>query len=184
MSKTTLPTAEYKETWAAQPMLRPKIGSVKLNVSIGSAGTPLDRAKTIVRQLTGQEPVETKAKQTWRNWGIRKFQPVGVKVTIRGEKAYELLMRLFHAKDYKLKQRSIDKSGNFAFGISEHIDIPGMDYDPNLGIIGMDVLIQMERAGYRVKKRSYNKKRIGKHHYISPIETAIFLVDQYGIEVE
>lgn len=183
MSEENLPIAKYKDTWANQPMLRPKIGAVKLNVSIGGAGNPLDRAKNIIRNLTEQEPTETKAKQTWRNWGIRKSQPVGVKVTIRGPKAYNLLMRLLHTKDYKLKRKCIDQSGNFCFGISEHIDIPDMDYDPNLGIIGMDVIIQMERIGYRVKKRSYHKNKIGKNHYVSPIETEIFLVDQYGIEI-
>ncbi len=177
-----LPINEYKTNWDEQPMLRPKIGAVKINVSIGIAGAPLERARTIIKNLTGQEPVETKAKQTWRSWGIRKYQPVGLKITIRGEQAYGLLMRLLHAKDYKIKRKSIDKTGNFAFGINEHIDIPDMDYDPNLGIIGMDVIIQMERAGYRVKKRSYRKQSIGKRHFITSLETEVFLVDQYGIE--
>ncbi|MHA2403564.1 MAG: 50S ribosomal protein L5 [Candidatus Kariarchaeaceae archaeon] len=185
MSEETLPINEYKQNWKEQPMLRPKIGSVVINVSTGAAGAPLDRdrAKTIVNTITGQQPTETKAKQTWRNWGIRKHQPVGVKVTIRGDPAYELLMRLLHAKEYKLKKRSIDKQGNFAFGIHEHIDIPGLDYDPTLGIIGMDVIVQMERSGYRVKKRSYQQRKMGKKHFVTPVETQIFLVDQYGIEI-
>lgn len=183
MSVTELPINEYKEKWVAQPMLRPKIGSIKINVSIGMAGNPLEKAKTIIQNLTDQNPVETIAKNTWRSWGIRKHQPVGVTVTIRGQKAYELLMRLFHAKDYKLKERSIDRTGNFAFGIKEHIDIPGMGYDPNLGIIGMDVLIQMERVGYRVKRRSYKTNKIGKSHYLKPVETKIFLKENYDLEL-
>lgn len=183
MSVTELPINEYKAKWAAQPMLRPKIGSIKINVSIGMAGNPLEKAKTIIQNLTEQDPVETKAKNTWRSWGIRKHQPVGVTVTIRGQKAYELLMRLFHAKDYKLKERSIDRTGNFAFGIKEHIDIPGMNYDPNLGIIGMDVLIQMERIGYRVKRRSYKTNKIGKSHFLKPVETKIFLKEKYDLEL-
>lgn len=183
MSVTELPINEYKEKWVAQPMLRPKIGSIKINVSIGMAGNPLEKAKTIIQNLTDQNPVETIAKNTWRSWGIRKHQPVGVTVTIRGQKAYELLMRLFHAKDYKLKERSIDRTGNFAFGIKEHIDIPGMGYDPNLGIIGMDVLIQMERVGYRVKRRSYKTNKIGKSHFLKPVETKIFLKENYDLEL-
>ncbi|MHA1983215.1 MAG: 50S ribosomal protein L5 [Candidatus Hodarchaeales archaeon] len=183
MSELELPVNEYKDKWTEQPMLRPRIASVKINVSIGMAGDPLERAKTIIRQLTDQEPTETLAKNTWRSFGIRKYQPVGVVVTIRGQRAYELLMRLLHAKDYKIKERSIDRTGNFGFGIGEHIDIPGMNYDPNLGIIGMDVIIQMERVGYRVKNRSYKKRKIGKSHFVTPVETKIFLVENYDVEL-
>jgi len=178
-----LPIEEYKEKYEAQPMLRPKIGAVKLNVSLGIAGDQLDRAKTIIENIAGQTPTETFAKETWRSWGIRKGQPVGVTVTVRGAEAYELLMRLFHAKDYKLKSRSIDRQGNFGFGIQEHIDIPGQQYDPNLGIIGLDVLVQMERAGYRVKRRKYKPKKLGAEHIVSPEETRIFLRDKYDIEL-
>lgn len=182
MSQTAeLPIKEYKQKYEKQPMLRPKIGAIILNVSLGVAGTPLERAKSIISTLTDQVPTETIAKQTWRSFGIRKDQPVGIKVTLRGQKAYELLLRLIHAKDYRIKARSIDRFGNFGFGISEHIDIPGMSYDPNLGIIGMDVIVQMERVGYRVKKRSYRRTSIGKKHYLSQVETKIFLKENYGV---
>ena len=174
---------EYDKKYAEQPMLRPKIAAVKLNVSLGVSGDPLDRAKTIIENIANQTPVETYAKDTWRSWGIRKGQPVGVTVTVRGAEAYELLMRLFHAKDYKLKSKSIDRQGNFGFGIREHIDIPGQNYDPNLGIIGFDVLVQMERAGYRVKKRKYRPKSLGRHHTMTPDETRAFLKKQYDIEL-
>lgn len=179
-----LPIEEYKEKYAAQPMLRPRIGAVKLNVSLGSAGSDLDRAKEIIESIAGQPPAETRAKETWRSWGIRKGQPVGCTVTVRGEEAYELLMRLFHAKDYKLNPRSIDKLGNFGFGIQEHIDIPGEQYDPNLGIIGFDVIVQMERAGYRVKRRKYRQKKIGQDHKLTAEETRVFLKDKYDIELK
>ncbi len=179
----SVPVEEYNEKWAAQPMLRPKIAAVKLNVSLGVAGDPLERTKTILANIAGQTPTETLAKDTWRSWGIRKGQPVGATVTVRGDRAYELLMSLFHAKEYKLKEKSIDKQGNFGFGIAEHIDIPGQSYDPNLGIIGLDVLVQMERAGYRVKQRKYRSKKIGRHHMLSPVETKVFLKDNYDIEL-
>ena len=179
----SVPIEEYKQKWAEQPMLRPKIAAVKLNVSLGVAGDALERAKTILENITGQSPTETFAKDTWRSWGIRKGQPVGATVTLRGARAYELLMSLFHAKEYKLKARSIDQQGNFGFGIAEHIDIPGQSYDPNLGIIGLDVLVLMERAGYRVKQRKYQPKKIGKHHMLSPVETKVFLRENYDIEL-
>lgn len=184
MSESQLPIEEYKERYAEQPMLRPRIGAVKLNVSLGTAGAALDRAKEVIESIAGQTPVETHAKETWRSWGVRKGQPVGCTVTVRGEEAYELLMRLFHAKDYKLNSRSIDNQGNFGFGIEEHIDIPGEQYDPNLGIIGFDVIVQMERAGYRVKRRKYRQKKLGESHKLTAEETRVFLVEKYEIELE
>lgn len=175
---------QKKKEWAAQPMLRPRIASVKINMSLGRAGDPLNRGKAILTEISGQEAVETIAKQTWRKWGIRKGQPVGAKVTIRGEKAYELLMRLFHAKDYKIKAKSFDKQGNFGFGIQEHIDIPGMSYDPNAGIIGFDVNVQMDRAGYRVKDRKIKPHTLPKRHFLTRDDTQVFLADQFGIDIQ
>ena len=172
-----------KKKWKEQPMLRPKIESVIINVSLGQAGNPLNRAKQIIEDLTGQTPVDTVAKNTWRAWGIRKNQSVGCKVTVKGQPAYELLMRLFHANGYQLKERSIARTGNFGFGIIEHINIPGMSYNPNLGIIGMDVVVQMSRAGYRVKLRQYKKNKISTKHTFSTEDTKVLLVYQYGIEL-
>ena len=183
MSKE-LTNEEYKAQWAEQPMLRPRIESVKINVSVGDAGQILENAKVIVESITGQKPANTTAKNTWRAWGIRKSQAVGCIVTLRGQPAYELLMRLFHAKDYKLPFRSIDKTGNFGFGLSEHIDIPGMTYDPKLGIIGMNVVVQMDRAGYRVKKRKYLRTKVGNRQRLHPEETRAWLSDNYGIVIE
>lgn len=170
--------------WAAQPMLRPRIRSVKLNMSLGRAGDPLNRGKIILEELTGQAPVETTSVQTQRKWGIRKGQPVGAKVTIRGQAAYELLMRLFHAKNYTLNAKSFDAQGNFGFGISEHIDIPGMTYDPNMGIIGFDVVVQMERAGYRVKERKIRKSKVPKRHFLTKEDSMVWVLENYKVKIQ
>ena len=179
---TSLIKTKEKE-WKAQPMLRPKIGSIKINMSLGKSGNALTRGIKILEDLTGQKPVEVTAKLTWRKWGIRKGQSVGAKVTVRGASAYKLLMRLFHAKNYKLNRNSIDGQGNFSFGINEHIDIPDMKYDPNLGIIGFNVVIQMERAGYRVKRRKYLRTSLPKKHHVSPEDSIVFLTSKYLIEI-
>ncbi len=170
----------YKN-WEEQPMFRPKINSIKLNLSLGMAGEPLNRGKAVLSELCGQTPVDTYSKQTWKKWNIRRGQAVGAKITVRGEKAYELLMKLFHANEYKLKSSSIDDQGNFAFGVSEHIDIPGMNYDPNVGIYGFDVIVQMKRAGYRVKDRSIKRNKIPKKQFLSKDETMAFLIKNYNL---
>ena len=175
---------QKSQEWLEQPMLRPKIGSVILNMSLGKAGDPLNNGKQIIEALTEQKPVETYAKQTWRKWSIRKGQPVGAKVTVRGEKAYELLLRLFHAQDYKIKSTAFDKQGNFSFGISEHIDIPGMKYEPGKGIIGFNVIVQLERIGYRVKRRKYHKNKIPQKHHVSKEDAIAFLTINYKLDIE
>ncbi len=173
-----------KKEWAEQPMLRPRIGAIKINMSLGVAGDPLNRGKKILEDITGQKPVETYAKNTWRKWGIRRGQAVGAKVTVRGPKAYELLMKLFHAKGYKLPSTAFDKQGNFGFGIEEHIDIPGQKYTPGMGIIGFNVGVQMERAGYRVKQRKYLRNKIPSHHHVSREDSIAFLIENYDIDIE
>ncbi len=174
---------QKKKEWEEQPMLRPRIAAVKINMSLGRAGDVLNRGMGVLEELTGQKPVPTYAKQTWRKWGIRKGQEVGAKVTVRGNKAYELLMKLLHTKEYKVKRSAIDRQGNFGFGINEHIDIPGLEYDPNVGIFGFDVVVQMERAGYRVKNRSFRRTKIPQKQFLTPEDTIVFLIDQYGAEI-
>jgi large subunit ribosomal protein L5 len=174
---------EKKAKWSEQPMLRPKIGAVQINMSLGKAGDPLTNGMKILEEITRQKPVETYSKQTWRKWGIRKGQPVGAKVTIRGKEAYELLMRLFHAKGYQLKGTSFDKQGNFGFGIVEHIDIPGMQYQPGMGIVGFDVNVQMVRAGYRVKDRKVGNSKLPTKQFLDREDTMAFLIDEYKINI-
>ena len=76
-------------------------------------------------------------------------EPIGVSVTVRGEDAKELLKRLFEAKGNQVKGRSFDNFGNYSFGINEHIDIPGVKYDPKVGIMGLGVSVTLTRPGYR-----------------------------------
>ena len=183
MSKTESKANPYSEIWEKHPMRKPRVGAVILNVSIGQSGDPLERVKKILRDLTGREPVETHAKKTWRDFGIRKNQPVGAKVTIRGKDAYELLKRLFDAKDYQIPAKSFDQNGNLAFGIREHIDIPGMKYDPFLGIIGMDVIVQMVRPGFRLRSRRIGRKSIPNRHKLSREESMHYIRETFNVEI-
>ena len=116
------------------------IGKVVVNISVGQSGQPLSNAMNILQQVTGQKPNPRIAKQTIRQWGIRKGEPMACTVTLRGNKAEMFLLKAFTAIRHRLNPRSFDKDGNFAFGIKEHIDIPGTRYDPQTGIIGMDVM--------------------------------------------
>jgi large subunit ribosomal protein L5 len=165
------------------PMREIKIGKVVVNISVGTSGQPLVNAMRILQQITDQQPVQRTAKQTIRQFGIRKNEPIACMVTLRGEKADEFLIKAFQGIRNRIASRSFDKNGNFAFGIKEHIDIPGTRYDPNLGIIGMDVNVTLERPGYRISKRKRGRSRIGSKHRVTPNEAMSYVSTIYGVQV-
>jgi len=160
-----------------------KIGKVVVNITQGQSGEPLDRAMTILESLTGQRPSTRRAKQTIRTWGIRRNEPIACMVTMRGEKAEDFLRKVFPAVGNRINPRSFDRNGNFAFGIREHIDIPGQRYDPSLGIVGMDVMATVERPGYRVSRRRRARSRVGQSHRVIREESIEFIKQSFGVEV-
>ena len=160
-----------------------KIRKVVVNITTGQSGEPLDRAMTILENLVGQRPCTRRAKQTIRTWGIRRNEPISCLVTLRGKKAEDLLIKGFSAVRNWVNLRSFDTHGNFAFGINEHIDIPGQRYDPNLGITGMDVMVSLERPGYRIGQKRKAKSRVGRGHRVTREEAIEFIKQKFGVEV-
>ncbi len=159
-----------------------RIGKVVLNAAVGKSGEPIEKAKKILEEITGEVPAVRRAKKTIRDFGIHKGEPIAVIVTLRKAKAIQVLKRLLTAKGNKLKASSFDEYGNVSFGIREHIDIPGVKYKPELGIIGMDVCISLERPGYRVARRKIMPCKIGKEQRIGR-EEAIEFFKALGVEV-
>ena len=126
-----------------------KIEKVTINIGVGKAGESIEKAGRLLENLCDQKPVRTISKSRIPTWGIRKKQPIGVKVTLRGNKAIDFLNKSLDAKERILKRKQFDDCGNFAFGIHEYIDIPGIKYDPEIGIFGFDVCVTLEKDGYR-----------------------------------
>jgi large subunit ribosomal protein L5 len=151
-------------------------------MGVGTSGERLQKAIQLLENLTNQKPATTYAEKTIKNFGIRKGEAIGAKVTLRGEKAEEFLKNALSVVEYRLRRRQINP-GNFSFGIHEHIDLPGVDYDPDVGIYGMDVNVSLRRRGYRVKRRRVARSKIGKNHVITKEETIEFL-KKLGVEVE
>jgi large subunit ribosomal protein L5 len=158
------------------------ISKVVVNMSLGVGGEPLAKAKSVLEELTRQKPADVLAKRTNRDFGLRKGEPMGCKVTLRGELATDFAKRALDVVDFRIPERAVDHAGNVSFGISEHIQIPGVKYDPNLGIFGMDVCICTERPGFRINRRRRGRHKIPRRHRITPKEAMAMLSTELGIE--
>jgi large subunit ribosomal protein L11e len=154
------------------------IGKLCLNICVGESGDKLTRAAKVLEQLTGQKPVYSKARYTVRSFGIRRNEKIAVHCTVRGDKAEEILDRGLKVKEYELKRSNFSASGNFGFGIQEHIDL-GIKYDPNIGIYGMDFYVVLDRAGRRVAKRRRSQGHIGASHRVNKEESVKWFQQKY-----
>lgn len=175
---------EIVKRWEQNPMLKPRIAKVTVNICVGGATERLSKAIRVLEQITGQKPVPRRAKRTIKDFGIRKGENIAAIVTLRKEKAIEFLKKAFEAIGYRLKASSFDEFGNVSFGIREHIMIPGVKYDPEIGIFGMDVAITIERPGYRVLRRKRcRKKHIPRRHRVTKEEAMVLLHQMFGVDI-
>ncbi len=165
------------------PMQVPRIEKVVVNMAVGESGEKLVKAEKLLGLLTGRKPIRTISKHKIPSWGLKKRDPIGCKVTLRGKGAEEFLKRGFSAKDNQISASNFDKYGNFSFGIHEYIDIPGIKYDPDIGIFGMDIAVTMERPGYRIKRRRLKKRKIPARNLITKEESIEFIKKKFGITI-
>merc|ERR1711998_654656 len=97
---------------------------------------------------------------TVRSFGIRRNEEIAAHVTVHGPEALKIIDSGLKVKEYELERANFSNTGNFGFGIEEHIDL-GLKYDPNTGIYGMDFYVVLGRPGFRVSRRKKQRKRIG-----------------------
>jgi large subunit ribosomal protein L5 len=165
------------------PMRVIKIGKVVVNIGLGKSGEAIERGKQVLEQVTAQKPSQRRAKKSIRDFGIHKGEPIGVSVTVRGDKAVGLVEKLLVAREKKLASSSFDPKGSVSFGIKEHIEIPGIKYDPAIGILGMNVSVLLERPGYSVTRRSRRTAKIGRAHLVSKEESMQYFKEKFGVTV-
>lgn len=164
-------------------MTQPRIEKVTVHMSVGESGKKLANAEMIMKAITGQTPVRTFAKKTLPGFGVKKGEAIGCKVTLRGENAQKFIKTALEIKEKSLSAKSFDKTGNFAFGIEEHTDFPGMEYNPDIGIYGMDVIVAVDRPGYRIKRRKTQQRSIPTNQKMNQDDSMEFMSETYGVEV-
>jgi len=154
-----------------------------VNIGVGDAGERLLKAEKVLRMVTGKKPVRTVAKTTNRDLGIRRGMQIGCKVTIRGPEAEEFVKKAFWIRENRIAEYSFDPEGNFSFGIQDYTDFPGMKYDPEIGIFGLDVCASLGRTGKRVQKRRIMRRSLPRRHRVSKKEGVEFVKAKFGVEV-
>ena len=131
------------------PMQIPKLDKIVINIGVGEAkdnAKALESAVADLAAITGQQPVITKAKKSVANFKIREGMNLGCKVTLRSDKMYEFLDRLFNialprVRDFRgINPNAFDGRGNYALGIKEQLIFPEIDYDKIDKVRGMDII--------------------------------------------
>lgn len=161
-----------------------RIEKITLNIGAGKSTEKLDKGVKLFEVITGIKPVKTISKKRIAGWGIREGLPIGCRITIRGEKAAQLLKQLLGGLDNKLKAKQFDDEGNMSFGIKEYTDVPSIEYDPEIGVAGFQVCVTLERPGFRVKKRRLLKKKIGNRHKITKKDAIEFMKSRFQVNME
>ena len=140
----------YKELGLQNVMETPKLEKIVVNMGLGDA---LQNSKLIesgvdqLRTITGQMPVVTRAKKSIANFKLREGSPIGVKVTLRGERMYEFFERLVsftlpRVRDFKgLSPKAFDGRGNYSIGLKEQLIFPEINFDKIENIKGMNITI-------------------------------------------
>lgn len=163
-------------------MRTPVVEKIVVHMGVGTGGQQLADAEEILAEITEQEPVRTVAEQTVPEFNIREGDPIGAKVTLRGGRAEAFLETALTFVD--IERTQFDETGNFSFGVEEHTNFEGQEYDPNIGIHGLDVTVNLVRPGYRVRKRDKVNRSIPSNHRLTVEDAIAFLETRFDVEVQ
>lgn len=159
------------------------VAKLTLNIGAGKDQNNLERGLKLLKHISGIDPVKTTTDKRIASWGLRPGLPIGCKLTLRADEALKLIPRLLAATDNKLHESNFDENGNISSGIKEYIDIKDTKYAPEIGSMGLQYSITLERPGFRIKKRKNFKKTIPLHHRIPRDEAIAFMKENFGIKI-
>ena len=181
-AKTKAAAKPKKDT--PNPMRGVLLDKVTVNVCVGNDKQGMVKAKKLLEKLTEKTPVQNCAKKRLATWQIRPGLPIGYKVTLRGEDAAKFLKWILESKNKKVKASSLDTNGNFALGFQEYLELNGMKYDADIGIMGFELMITFARAGFRVKTRRLKNAKVPQRHRVTKDEVIEYLKSNFKVSVE
>jgi large subunit ribosomal protein L5 len=162
------------------PMQNIRIEKVVLNIS--GTGDNLEKGFRLLQFLTGKKPAKTRSTKRIPSLGVRPGLEVGVVVTIRKDPE-ATLRRMLSAVENSLKEKQISYN-NFSFGIKEYIEIPGTEYQRDIGIMGLDVTVVFKRAGRRVRLKKIKRGKIPQRQRILKEEIIKFMEKNFQTKFE
>ena len=160
-----------------------RIEKIVVNIGVGEAGEKLVKAQKVLDLVTRRKSVQTLSHGAVRDWGVRRNMPIGARVTIRGEEAEDFLKRALSIRANRLPAYSFDPRGNFSFGVPDYTDFEGMKYDPEIGVFGMDISVNVTRPGWRVARRAVKRRPIARTHRVTRNDGIEFVRTRFGVEV-
>ncbi|HIG95169.1 MAG TPA: 50S ribosomal protein L5 [Nanoarchaeota archaeon] len=149
----------------------------KVVLSIGGTGDYLAKGVKLLKFLTGRKPASTRTRKRIPNYGIRPGLEVGTVVTIR-KNPEETLKRMLVAIDNTLRKKQISQN-NFSFGVKEYLEIPGIEYQRDIGIMGFDMTVVFKRAGRRVQLRKIKQGKISIRQVITKEEIIKYMEENF-----
>ena len=182
MAKTTKIEKVKEQTTAKEnPMRAIKLEKVVLNC--GATAEKLEKSVKLLNLLTGRKIKEVVSQKRIPTFGVRPGLKTGCMVTLRGKEKEALLKRLFGAVNNKIKHKKI-VANQFSFGIKEYLEIPDMEYQRDIGIIGLDVTAVFKRNGKRVAFKKIKQGKVPKRQEVKPEEIIDYLTNKLKILVE
>ena len=169
---------ENKEENKMKENLMRKVKIEKLVLNVGGIGENLEKGFKLLKFLTGRKPKKTKSKKRIPSLGVKPGLEVGAVVTIR--KDIDDLLKKFLVSIDNILNKSQIIEGGFSFGIKEYIEIPGLEYQRDIGIMGLDVTVSFKRSGRRVKLRKIKKGKFPKKQRISKEEIIKFMEEKFN----
>lgn len=164
------------ETKLENPMRKIKIEKILL--SAGATGDDLIKAKKLLELVSGKKAQILASSKRIPEFNVRPGLEVGTRVTLRGEEAIDLLKRLLGAIDNEVKKKQVSEN-HFSFGIKEYIEIPGIEYQREIGIRGFNVTVVFIRAGVRVKLKKIKQGKVPKKQFISKDEIINYMKEVF-----
>jgi large subunit ribosomal protein L5 len=154
-----------------------KIKIEKVIISVGGIGDQLEKGFKLLKLLTGRTPSKTISRKRIPTLGVRPGLEIGAMVTMR-KNVEDFLKKIFIATDNTLSKKQISEN-NFSFGVKEYIEIPGIEYQRDIGIIGFDVTVVFKRNGRRVKLRKIKRSRTPLKQIISKEEIIKYMEENF-----